>query len=301
MPANRDHYIQVDKDLMDDPLLLCAAKKLVQRDDLPFEPDQLSDVELLCVARARYVSALLRLWCYADQYIRDDDTIPMGGYEVDSYVGLNGFCEISPTSWLEVIDDDTVRLPGYCEKNNVVSRRKRRKDNADRMKQKRAHARATHTDDTFDARSPHVLRNTNTLSKKEIGAKAPSKKAGPIDDRRRQQALTEAELTPGLNVDAFKRFIAYRSDRKPAVTTASLIALAERLAGFGSHAVQTQAVADAVAAGWQSVNPPKTAQPTARLAWSTRPTQESALAAIEAAARLTDPDPEPDDGYVTVA
>jgi hypothetical protein len=298
MPANRDHYIQVDKDLMDDPLLLCAAKNLAARNELCWNGEHLTDDESLCIARARYVCALLRLWCYADTYIRDDDTIPMGSWEVDHYVGLTGFCDLTPPQWLEVIDDNTVRLPQYCEKNNVVSRRKRRKENADRMKRNRDAARALHMDDTCDERAPHVQRNTNTNTKKEKGSKDPQKKA-PRDDRKRQTRLFEAELTPGLNRDAWQRWLQYRIELRKPLPTASLHLAAEAMARLGSHAEQLDAVTFTIGQGWQGLQARK-AQPAATpRAWSTRPTQESALAAIDAANR--DSEDNQGDGFIRIA
>lgn len=303
MPANRDRYIQVDKDLMDDPLLLCAAKKLATRNDLGL-PQSLDDVTVLFLARARYVAALMRLWCYADTYIDEDDTIPMGHVEVDSYVGLPGFCEFSPREWLVCLTDDKVKLPGYCDKNDVVGRRKRRQAKAEAMRQKRKQARDSNVPSTFQARDSNVLPYPNTYTKKEKGPNGPSKKA-PIDDRKWLTRLKEAELTPGLNVAALRRFIDYRRERRPAVTTAGVIALAERLAGFGDHAAQMDSVKTAIANEWQGIQPPDRPRATTAHAYATRPTQESALAAIDAASRLTTQDQGDihthDDGYVRLS
>jgi hypothetical protein len=281
MPAHRDHYIQIDKDLMDDPLLMIAATELYAKNELCWRGSDLTEEEGMWIARARYVAALIRLWCYADTHINDDDTLRMTEIALDLHVGLQGFCEITPPEWLQIIDPTTMFLPGYCEKNQIVSRRKRRKDKADSMKEYRSKQRADHVPTTLQSRKQNVPPNTNTNTKEEKGAKAPTKKA-PIDDRKRTTAMTEAELTPGLNAVAWRQWVAYRAELRKPLTTASLIVAAASMAELGDHEAQAKAVKASIANGYQGLFPPKVNGSTAPFARGGRETQETAMAKLQA-------------------
>lgn len=71
------------------------------------------------------------------------------------------------------------------------------------------------------------------------------------------RARDAAREFPGLNVDAFDRWIDYRSKRKPAVKPESLQALAEKLAAFGTLEAQAATVQNSIADGYQGLFPPK--------------------------------------------
>jgi uncharacterized protein YdaU (DUF1376 family) len=71
----------------------------------------------------------------------------------------------------------------------------------------------------------------------------------------RAKALAEARAVPGLDIQAFDRFVAYRAERKPAIKTISLKAAAQELAKFGPR--QADVVQHSVANGYQGLVPPK--------------------------------------------
>lgn len=72
------------------------------------------------------------------------------------------------------------------------------------------------------------------------------------------RARNAAREFPGLNVEAFDRWIEYRSTRKPAVRPESFQALAEKLVKFGSFEQQAATVQNSIADGYQGLFPPKT-------------------------------------------
>lgn len=71
------------------------------------------------------------------------------------------------------------------------------------------------------------------------------------------RARTAARGFPGLNVEAFDRWIEYRSERKPAVKPESMQALAAKLVTFGTPQAQAAAVQNSIADGYQGLFPPK--------------------------------------------
>lgn len=121
-------WIKFDKDMDEDPRLLEAAYQLSERYALTRRTAgggaELSAAEELLLARNAVTGALLRLWRYADEHIRADDTLPMSSGTLDAMVGIIDFFDIMPREWIDELDDGTVILPGYCEKNSLIAKRK---------------------------------------------------------------------------------------------------------------------------------------------------------------------------------
>lgn len=69
------------------------------------------------------MGALVKLWSYADTYIRSDDTLDMGPADIDELVAIPGFAEALPNDWLRVIDDEHVELPGYQTHNGIEAKK----------------------------------------------------------------------------------------------------------------------------------------------------------------------------------
>lgn len=67
---------------------------------------------------------LLKLWSYADSYVRADDTLDLGPDDIDALVGLPGFATAMPIDWLVVVDDQHVELPDFQTHNGIVAKRK---------------------------------------------------------------------------------------------------------------------------------------------------------------------------------
>lgn len=122
-------WIKFWKDMPNDPRVLSAAMKLSERYLLahrsPGGGVDLSNTETCNAWRNAVTGALATLWCYADEHIRDDDTLPLTSQTLDAVVGLEGFFDVMPREWIDELDDGSVILPGYCEKNALIAKRKR--------------------------------------------------------------------------------------------------------------------------------------------------------------------------------
>jgi hypothetical protein len=169
----RGGYIKFDKDVGDDPRLIQAAVQLTERYRVSIGDQSLSPGDQLRFTCNAVTGALVTLWKYADVHIRDDDTLPMTGAALDLLVGLVGFCEVLPREWLHKLDDGTVHLPGYCEKNTLIAKRKAaEKSNARvaafRLKHKANGNGVTHTLPERISSVSKVVDPDPDLSKKEI-------------------------------------------------------------------------------------------------------------------------------------
>lgn len=122
-------WIKLWKDMPSDPRVLSAALKLSQRyvlaERTPAGGGDLSRNAVCNAWRNAVIGALTTLWCYADEHIRDDDTLPLTSQTLDAVVGLEGFFDVMPREWIDELDDGSLVLPGYCEKNSLIAKRKR--------------------------------------------------------------------------------------------------------------------------------------------------------------------------------
>ncbi len=121
-------WIKWQKSLDTDPRVLKMAREFrqtyglsVAREgrDLCNDPVTLTlpSITLVC-------GALVRFWSYADTHIRKDDTLDIGPLELNELVGLPGFAQSCPPDWLEIVDENTLKLPNYQEHNGVEAKRK---------------------------------------------------------------------------------------------------------------------------------------------------------------------------------
>lgn len=130
-------WIKFWKDTNDDPRLVEASRRLadsyVFANRRPGGGADLSPGDALRFAGNALRGALAALWCYADEHIRNDDTLPISSHALDAMIGLDGFSGILPKDWIIVLDDGTVQLPGYCAKNQLIAKEKRASDNKARQ------------------------------------------------------------------------------------------------------------------------------------------------------------------------
>ena len=154
-------WIKFDKDMADDPRLSSAAMKLCELYTVAHysDPDalmgtsdeHLSNGDAMRFARNALLGALVTLWKYADEHIRNDDTLPVTLQTIDALVGLDGFSALMPDEWLVELDDGRVQLPGYCAKNDLIAKRKRAENN----KARQARWRARHAKDNAGGNGGH--------------------------------------------------------------------------------------------------------------------------------------------------
>lgn len=70
------------------------------------------------------LGSLAQLWMFADSHIREDDTLDITLDEIDQLVGVEGFAKLMPSDWLEVLDENRVRLPDFQAHNGTDAKRK---------------------------------------------------------------------------------------------------------------------------------------------------------------------------------
>jgi hypothetical protein len=122
-------WIKFWKDTDDDPRLAQAASLLRERYLVAKRTrgggEDLSISDELRFMRNALRGCLATLWCYADTHIGRDDILPISSQTLDALVGIEGFCDVMPVDWIEKLDDGTIRLPGYAEKNELIAKEKR--------------------------------------------------------------------------------------------------------------------------------------------------------------------------------
>ena len=117
-------WIKLEKDLISDPRVRRIARQLrnadVTHERISDVTQRFSDSVYLAIA----LGALTQLWCYADTHVRDDDTLELGIDDIDEIVGVEGFARVLPEDWLQVLDAETVKLPGFHAHNGTDARKK---------------------------------------------------------------------------------------------------------------------------------------------------------------------------------
>jgi hypothetical protein len=240
MSARKGGWIKWWKDTATDPRLMGAAEKLLAVYDIsrrtPGGLEPLSKTESLDLLRNAVTGALQTLWCRADDQLDSNNTLDISLQAVDAVVHLEGFVAAMPREWLDEFDHGRrVVLPGYCEKNSLIVKKKRAIQSHERVKRYRARHKRLATGTTPANTSPvgngvtsdHVTtlhraldidkdfknldKNLNR-STRERDAQRPSRRATlPVDftltEARREKALAKA---PGCDVELwFETFRAH--------------------------------------------------------------------------------------------
>jgi hypothetical protein len=134
-------WIKLEKDLLTDPRLVAAAMELEARFQLHEilggvhsnsgnALAEFGDVTPL-PSTTLLVGGLARLWMIADTHIGEDDILALNAHQIDKLIGIEGFCQILPDEWLQILDGNRVKLPNYHSHNGTTA--KERASNAERQ------------------------------------------------------------------------------------------------------------------------------------------------------------------------
>lgn len=150
MSARKGGWIKWWKDTATDPRLMGAAEKLLAVYDIsrrtPGGLEPLSKTESLDLLRNAVTGALQTLWCRADDQLDSNNTLDISLQAVDAIVHLEGFVAAMPREWLDELDHGRrVVLPGYCEKNSLIVKKKRAIQSHARVKRYRERNRSATT------------------------------------------------------------------------------------------------------------------------------------------------------------
>ncbi len=214
-------WIKLERALPTDPRILTIASRMRHAGVTP---------ESLYVLAA--VGALAKLWSFADEHIRPDDTLDCGVDEINQVIGIAQFCDFLPPQWLQVLDTYRVHLPDFLEHNGIHAAKRALNAERSRTYRKTRHAKVTRN---------VALDQDRDLDKEKT-------KAAPAFD---------PQSVPGLDTKAWAEWVEYRAQRKPAIKPASMAAAAKELADFGEK--QAQAVQHSKANGYQGLFLPKAA------------------------------------------
>ena len=117
-------WIKLEKDLFTDPRVTVMAHKLRDRalaagngaGAQVASPD-------VAVYRTLVIGAVSILWMTCEAHIDEDDVVLLGAHHIDQLVGLQGFCELMPADWLQVLDEQRVKLPGFHRHNGTEAKK----------------------------------------------------------------------------------------------------------------------------------------------------------------------------------
>ena len=161
MSKRKGGWIKWWKDTSSDPRLMATAERLLAVYEIarrtPGGPEPLSKNETISFLCNAVTGALQTLWCCADEQIRPDNTLEISSQSVDAVVHLEGFFDAIPRQWLAEFDNGRrVILPGYCEKNALIVKKKRAIQSHERVKRYRARNRRVTTGMMPDDPAPIV-------------------------------------------------------------------------------------------------------------------------------------------------
>jgi hypothetical protein len=114
-------WVQLEKSLRDDPVILVMADTLRARANGyagELGPNARNFFITTCVG------AVGILWITADSHVDQNDILPLGPAHIDEITGIQGFCELLPPEWLQVIDSKHVKLPGFQAHRSSAAKRK---------------------------------------------------------------------------------------------------------------------------------------------------------------------------------
>jgi hypothetical protein len=236
-------WIKVEKDLREDLRVKRMAKLLNDKHPALCNACAFQDGALLITV---VIGALNQLWMHADTFARDDDTLDITADEIDQLAGIQGFAQILPVDWLEILDSDSVKLPGYQGHNG--SEAKRKAQTAKRVSKHRASHGEKRTSVTQPSQPETHPRYQTRLDQTKTRLEKREEAPAQID---------EPKIVPpaGLDRPTWTRWLAYRQKIKKPIKPPSTEAAQKALAAYGAD--QAAVVEQSIAQGWQGLFPLK--------------------------------------------
>jgi hypothetical protein len=184
-------WIKLEKDRRDDPRVMRMARELRHA--------SVTHERFTANAQVTLVLGCLDvLWCYADAHIREDDTLDLGVDEIDELVGLQGFCNLMPSDWLEVLDANSVKLPDFQAHNGTESKRKA-------LSQKRSER----------YRNAPALQPATLASRTTVTRASPDQTKTRLDQTKTNGIHTVATLPADIDFESFKTAYPKRNGSNP--------------------------------------------------------------------------------------
>lgn len=192
------------------------------------------------------LGGLTQLWMHADSFARDDDTLEISLDEIDELTGIKGFAKTLPPDWLEVLDEHTVKLPGFHDHNG--SDAKRRALTAKRVEKHRKRISVTASTQLVTPERYQTRPDQTRLDQKKQEAAAPH--GLPNGNGK----ASEPELHASLPRDAWQEWLTYRRSRSLPLTPITLRKQLTLLSRFSTEEQRT-AIDTSIQAGWQGLFP----------------------------------------------
>jgi hypothetical protein len=197
------------------------------------------------------IGALARLWAFAHDHVRDDNTLDCTPDDINHIVGVDKFCDVLPPEWFQVLDTNRVHLPHFLEDNGL--------DKATRLgaAQRKAKSRSRHKSNT-NGHSDVTTKSRNVTGPEieiEGEVEEDSKKRKIPKEKKVPREAFDMATVAGLDHAAWIDWLTYRSEIKKPIKPASLALAAKRLAAMGPG--QRAAVEYSIASGYQGLFAPK--------------------------------------------
>lgn len=228
-------WIKLEKDLRDDPRVREIARQLA---GCSVTHQALHPVTL----RTLVLGGLVKLWCYADTHISDGhDTLDATLDDVDEIVGIEGFAQVLPPDWLQVVNPKQVKFPNYHRHNGTEAKKK-----------------AVTLDRVHKHRNTAKSRNAKSVTPKQNTVTLPALPDRDLDqdpdqDRKDQESVA---LHGSLPVADWQNWLAYRRERRFPMNPRVLKLHLAELIQYETD-VQRSMINTSMNAGWQGIFPPK--------------------------------------------
>jgi len=235
-------WIKVEKDLSTDPRVLRMASRLRH-----------ADVTLGSRSRLVIVGALVTLWWYADTHICDDDTLPIGVDQINELVGIEGFCDLMPADWLQVLDSDRVKLVDYTTHNGTTAK-KRALAQKRQERCRNGNVSVTPASRSHNANSVTREEKSREDKERENARAIPQGRAGVAEVYDALQEDWRRDV-PEANPAAFQKWIVHVESQGKPLGSQQRLLQARRLAGNGDFPIQAEVVDYCIEQGWKTLVP----------------------------------------------